>query len=195
VSKTQTRLRGRFLLSLSLTLMAGLLIVSAAGKLSDSWLSPWVIAPETRHALLLAIFCGILSLFIFCKGYSRLYGVLAILWYIRVLVSKEMENTLLLVLNTYNTSIEESGDKYIRARCFGLIMLDILAVVVYLVFRLISVGDLGGYRDGTGKPLVLSPDLHITLSSFFITPVHHFLFPFNQSIPSVRLARPAFGES
>ena len=365
--KTRNQLGGRFLLSLSLTLMAGLLIVSATGKLSNSWLSPWVVAPETRDALLLAIFCGLLflkvctgpnspqerapthglepmlgarplepfwivlslalplfyiysrtlnvfmlyddlsylkiatdiaeepslffryferpvdgiwyrpflvvtylhdyflwgtnyvgwrltslvmhlanawmvyrltahitregwvaflagfifavhpihpeavayisgrhdplaaffylsaflSFMLFCKGHSRVYGALSILGYILALMSKEVAITLPLVLIAYTLLIAKSRDEYIRARGFGLIMLHALAMVMYLVFRVVSVGDVGGYRDATGMPLVLSPELYIALSSFFITPVHHFLFPFNQSIPSVRLIRPA----
>jgi hypothetical protein len=42
-------------------------MVSATGKLSNSWLSPWVVAPETRDALILAMFCGLLFLKV-CTG-------------------------------------------------------------------------------------------------------------------------------
>jgi hypothetical protein len=366
VPRIRSQLGGRFLLTLSLTLMAGLLIVSATGKLSHLWLSPGVVAPETRDALLLAIFCGLLflkvctgpiapperapahglepmlgarrlelywivltlalpifyiysrtlnvfplyddlyylkivtdiaeepslffgyferpvngiwyrpllvvtyahdyffwatnyagwrltslalhvanawmvyrlsahitregwvaflagfifavhpihpeavayiagrhdplaaffylaaflSFILFCKGHSRVYGILSILGYILALMSKEVAITLPSVLVAYTLLIEKSRDEYIRARGFGLIMLHALVMVMYLVFRVVSVGDVGGYRDATGMPLVLIPDLYIALSSFFITPVHHFLFPFNQSLPSVRLIRP-----
>jgi hypothetical protein len=63
-------------------------------------------------------------------------------------------------------------------------------LVLYLVFRIIMVGDVGGYRDAAGTPLVFRPDPLIALFSFIITPVRHFLFPFNQSVPYVRLVRP-----
>src|SRR5262245_44260571 len=53
---------GRFLLILLLTLLAGLLIVSATGKFSISWPSLWVVAPEIRDSFVLSIFCLLLFL-------------------------------------------------------------------------------------------------------------------------------------
>ena len=53
---------GRFLLNLLLTLLAGLLIISATGKVSISWPSLWLVAPEIRDSLLLSIFFGLFFL-------------------------------------------------------------------------------------------------------------------------------------
>jgi hypothetical protein len=53
---------GRVLLSFLLTLLAGLMIVSAAGELSSSWPSLGGVSPELRDSLLLSIFFGLLFL-------------------------------------------------------------------------------------------------------------------------------------
>jgi hypothetical protein len=50
------------LLSFLLTLLAGLMIVSAAGELSSSWPSLGGVSPELRDSLLLSIFFGLLFL-------------------------------------------------------------------------------------------------------------------------------------
>jgi hypothetical protein len=105
-------------------------------------------------------------------------------------MSKEVAITLPLVLVAYTLILTKRGDEQISTRGFGIIALYAFTLVLYLVFRIVAVGDVGGYRDAAGTPLVFRPDPLIALFSFIITPVRHFLFPFNQSIPYVRLVRP-----
>jgi hypothetical protein len=145
-----------------------------------------------RHDPLAAFFylASFLAFILYCQSRSRAYGVLSILCFIFALMSKEVATTLPLVLVAYTLILTNSGDERIRTRGFGLIAVHALTLVLYMVFRIVSVGDIGGYRDATGTPLVFRPDPLIALFSFIITPVRHFLFPFNQSVPYVRLMRP-----
>jgi 4-amino-4-deoxy-L-arabinose transferase-like glycosyltransferase len=78
-----------------------------------------------RHDPLAAFFylTAFLSFILFCKGHSRVYGVLSILCYTLALMSKEVAITLPLVLVVYTLLIIKSRDEYIRARGFGLIIL------------------------------------------------------------------------
>jgi protein O-mannosyl-transferase len=131
-----------------------------------------------------------LSFILYCQSRSRAYGTLSILCFVFALMSKEVAITLPLVLIAYTLILTKPGDEQISTRGFGLIALHTFTLVLYLVFRIVAVGDVGGYRDATGTPLVFRPDPLIALFSFVITPVRHFLFPFNQSVPYVRLVRP-----
>jgi protein O-mannosyl-transferase len=146
-----------------------------------------------RHDPLAAFFylATFLSFIRYCQDRSIVYGFLSILCFIFALMSKEVAITLPLVLVTYTLLLTNRGDERIRTRGFGLIAVHAFTLVLYLVFRIVSVGDVGGYRDETGTPLVFRPDPLIALFSFIVTPVRHFLFPFNQSIPYVQLVRPA----
>lgn len=145
-----------------------------------------------RNDSLAAFFylAAFLSFILFRQSRSRAYGALSILCFVFALMSKEVAMTLPLVLVAYTLILTKSGDEQIRTRGFGLIVLHAFTLVMYLVFRIVAVGDVGGYRDVAGTPLVFRPDPLIALFSFIITPVRHFLFPFNQSIPYVRFVRP-----
>jgi protein O-mannosyl-transferase len=146
-----------------------------------------------RHDPLAAFFylAAFLSFILFCQSRSRVYGALSIFCFVFALMSKEVAITLPLVLVAYTLILTKPGDEQISTRGFGLIALHACTLVLYLVFRIVAVGDVGGYRDAAGTPLVFRPDPLIALFSFIITPVRHFLFPFNQSVPYVRLVRPA----
>jgi Dolichyl-phosphate-mannose-protein mannosyltransferase len=145
-----------------------------------------------RHDPLAAFFylAAFLSFILFCQSRSKAYGALSVFCFIFAFMSKEVAITLPLVLIAYTLILTKSEDERIRTRGFGLIVLHVFTLVIYLVFRLVAVGDVGGYRDAAGTPLVFRPDPLIALFSFIITPVRHFLFPFNQAIPDVRLVRP-----
>jgi hypothetical protein len=145
-----------------------------------------------RHDPLAAFFylVAFLSFILYCQSRSRAYGALSILCFVFALMSKEAAITLPLVLITYTLILTKPGDEQMSTRGFGLIALHAFTLVLYLVFRIVAVGDIGGYRDAAGTPLVFRPDPLIALFSFIITPVRHFLFPFNQSVPYVRLVRP-----
>jgi hypothetical protein len=132
-----------------------------------------------------------LSFILYCRSRSRAYGTLSILCFVFALMSKESSITLPLVLIAYTLLLTKPGDEQKSTRGFGLIAFHTFTLVLYLVFRIVAIGDIGGYRDATGTPLVFRPDPVIALFSFIITPVRHFLFPFNQSVPYVRLVRPA----
>jgi protein O-mannosyl-transferase len=145
-----------------------------------------------RHDPLAAFFylAAFLSFILYCQSRSRVYGALSILCFVFALMSKEIAITLPIVLVAYTLILTKRGDEQISTRGFGLIALHAFTLVLYLVFRIVAVGDVGGYRDATGTPLVFRPDPLIALFSFIITPVRHFLFPFNQAVPYVRLVRP-----
>jgi hypothetical protein len=145
-----------------------------------------------RHDPLAAFFylAAFLSFILHCQSRSKAYGALSILCFAFALMSKEVAITLPLVFIAYTLILTKPRDEQISTRGFGLIALHAFTLMLYLVFRIVTVGDVGGYRDATGTPLVFRPDPLIALFSFIITPVRHFLFPFNQSIPYVRPVRP-----
>jgi hypothetical protein len=145
-----------------------------------------------RHDPLAALFylAAFLSFILYCQSRSRVYGSLSILCFVLALMSKELAITLPLALVVYRLMFTKSADERISTSGFGLIAIHFFTLMLYLVFRIVAIGDVGGYRDSTGTPLVFRPDPLIALFSFIITPVRHFLFPFNQSVPYVRLVRP-----
>lgn len=136
----------------------------------------WITA---RYDLACTLFY-LLALFTFClyayKRHKLYIYLIAIISYPLALLSKEMAISLPFVLVLYDFV----ADRKIK---FRLYLPFIITTLIYLAWRIILLGDIGGYRDSSGRPLFFQEFnlLGVVKGVVYHLPVN-LLFPLSQAV-------------